>query len=87
MAEPKHVPRNAVVVERFQELNSFTQAFAAGHLRFLMLVGPAGTGKSRAMRSAVDDRWTSELIPILLSPAALLPALTLLAYLLWRLWR
>ena len=56
MAEPKHIPRNAVVVERFQELNSFTQAFAAGHLRFLMLVGPAGTGKSRAMRSAVDGR-------------------------------
>ena len=56
MAEPKHIPRNAVVVERFQELNSFTQAFAAGHLRFLMVVGPAGTGKSRAMRSAVDGR-------------------------------
>ena len=33
------------------------------------------------------DRWSSELIPILLSPAVLLPALTLLAYLLWRLWR
>ena len=56
MAEPKHIPRNAVVVERYQELNSFTQAFAAGHLRFLMVVGPAGTGKSRAMRSAVADR-------------------------------
>ena len=53
MAEPKHIPRNAVVVERYQELNSFTQAFAAGHLRFLMVVGPAGTRKSRAMRSAV----------------------------------
>ena len=56
MAEPKHIPRNAVVVDRYQELNSFTQAFAAGHLRFLMVVGPAGTGKSRAMRSAVDGR-------------------------------
>ena len=40
----------------YQELNSFTQAFAAGHLRFLMVVGPAGTGKSRAMRTAVDGR-------------------------------
>jgi hypothetical protein len=56
MAEPKNIPRNAVVVERYQELNSFTQAFAAGHLRFLMVVGPAGTGKSRAMRSAVASR-------------------------------
>ena len=56
MAKPKHIPRNAVVVERYQELNSFTQAFAAGHLRFLMVVGPAGTGKSRAMRSAVAGR-------------------------------
>jgi hypothetical protein len=56
MAETRHIPRNAVVVERYQELNSFTQAFAARHLRFLMVVGPAGTGKSRAMRSAVDGR-------------------------------
>jgi hypothetical protein len=56
MAKPKQIPHNAVVVERYQELNSFTQAFAAGHLRFLMVVGPAGTGKSRAMRSAVAGR-------------------------------
>ena len=56
MAEPKHIPRNAVVVERYQDLASFTQAFAAGHLRFLMVVGPAGTGKSRAMHSAVAGR-------------------------------
>jgi hypothetical protein len=56
MAEPKHFPRNAIVVERYEELNSFMQAFAAGHLRFLMVVGPAGNGKSRAMRGAVADR-------------------------------
>ena len=56
MAEPNHIPRNAVVVERYRELDSFTQAFAEGHLRFLMVVGPAGTGKSRTMRSAVADR-------------------------------
>ncbi len=36
--------------------HSFTEAFAAGHLRFLMVVGPAGTGKSHAMRSALDGR-------------------------------
>ena len=41
MAKPKHFPRNAVVVEDYRELNSFTKAFAAGHLRFLMVVGPA----------------------------------------------
>lgn len=56
MAEPRHIPRNAVVVEQYEDLNSFTQAFAAGHLRFLVVVGPAGTGKSRAMRNAVADR-------------------------------
>jgi hypothetical protein len=56
MPKPNHIPRNAVVVKRYQELDSFTQAFAAGHLRFLMVVGPAGTGKSRAMRSAVAGR-------------------------------
>jgi len=56
MAEPRHIPRNAVLVEQYEDLNSFTQAFAAGHLRFLVVVGPAGTGKSRAMRNAVADR-------------------------------
>ncbi len=56
MAKPKHFPRNAVVVDDYRELNSFTQAFAAGHLRFLMVVGPAGTGKSQAMRTALDGR-------------------------------
>jgi hypothetical protein len=56
MAKPKQTARNAIVVKRYQELDSFTRAFAAGHLRFLMVVGPAGTGKSRAMRSAVADR-------------------------------
>jgi len=56
MTEPNHIPRNAIVVERDKELNSFTQAFADGHLRFLMVIGPPGTGKSRAMRNAVADR-------------------------------
>jgi hypothetical protein len=56
MAKSKHFPRNAVVIERFRELNAFAKAFAAGHLRFLMVVGPPGTGKSRAMRRAVDGR-------------------------------
>ncbi len=45
MAESKYVPRNAIVVDRYEELNNFTRAFATGHLRFLMVVGPAGTGK------------------------------------------
>ena len=56
MAEPKHIPRNAIVVDRYEELNNFTRAFATGHLRFLMVVGPAGTGKSHAMRTALDGR-------------------------------
>ena len=56
MPKPKHVPRNAVVVEHYRELSAFTKAFAAGHLRFLMVVGPAGTGKSHAMRGALDGR-------------------------------
>jgi hypothetical protein len=56
MAEPKYIPRKAIVVDRYQELNNFTRAFATGHLRFLMVVGPAGTGKSDAMRRAMDGR-------------------------------
>jgi hypothetical protein len=56
MTKPKDFPRNAVVVRRYQELDSFAQAFAAGHLRFLMVVGPPGTGKSRTMRRVVDGQ-------------------------------
>ena len=56
MAKSQRIPHNAVVVERYEELDSFTRAFAAGHLRFLMVVGPAGTGKSQAMRNAVAGR-------------------------------
>jgi hypothetical protein len=56
MTKPKDFPRNAVVVRRYQELNSFAQAFAAGHLRFLMVVGPPGTGKSGTMRRVVDGQ-------------------------------
>lgn len=56
MALKSQLPCNAVVVESYHELNSFTRAFAAGHLRFLVVVGPAGTGKSRAMRDALDGR-------------------------------
>ena len=54
MTEAKYIPRNAIVVDRYQELDNYTQAFATGHLRFLMVVGPAGTGKSHAMRTAMD---------------------------------
>ncbi len=56
MAKPKDFPRNAVIVKRYQELNSFAHAFAAGHLRFLMVVGPPGTGKSATMRRVVDGQ-------------------------------
>ena len=56
MAKPKDFPRNAVIVKRYKELNSFAQAFAAGHLRFLMVVGPPGTGKSGTMRRVVDGQ-------------------------------
>ena len=56
MAKSKDFPRNAVIVKRYKELNSFAQAFAAGHLRFLMMVGPPGTGKSGTMRRVVDGR-------------------------------
>ncbi len=56
MAKSKDFPRNAVIVNRYKELNSFARAFAAGHLRFLMVVGPPGTGKSGTMRRVVDGQ-------------------------------
>lgn len=56
MTKPKDFPRNAIIVRRYRELDSFALAFAAGHLRFLMVVGPPGTGKSNMMRRVVDGR-------------------------------
>ena len=63
MALPKNNPRKAIVV-------GLTRAFAARRLRFLMVVGSAGTGKSHTVRTVMDcraaNRWHAELARSLL---------------------
>jgi hypothetical protein len=41
-------------VPTYAELAQFVAAFAAGHLNLLMIVGPPGVGKSRAVRQAMS---------------------------------
>jgi hypothetical protein len=48
------LPPHAVRVPAYVELERYVRAFAAGHLRRLMLFGPPGVGKSRCVRQALD---------------------------------
>src|SRR5262249_55096787 len=59
-ASPKPPPQ-ALCLSTYAELQAYVRAFAAGHLRLLMLFGPPGVGKSRAVRQALDSRvgWIS----------------------------
>ena len=61
MAKSAKAPPQALRLTSYAELEAYVRAFAAGHLHLLMLFGPPGVGKSRAVRSALDPRvgWIS----------------------------
>jgi hypothetical protein len=61
MALSRSLPRHAVRVPTYVELEQYVRAFAVGHLNLLMLFGPPGVGKSRCVRQALDHRvgWIS----------------------------
>src|SRR5215813_9177949 len=61
MAASPKPPPHAVRLSTYVELESYVRAFAAGHLHLLMLFGPSGVGKSRAVRRALNSnvRWIS----------------------------
>src|SRR6516225_7856748 len=61
MAKSSKVPPHALRLTSYGELEAYVRAFAAGHLHLLLLFGPPGVGKSRAVRSALDPRvgWIS----------------------------
>lgn len=53
MPPTKARPKDAFVVRSYSQLDQFVQAFAAGHLNLLILVGGAGLAKSQSLRQAV----------------------------------
>jgi hypothetical protein len=61
MAKSSKVPPHALRLSSYGELEAYVRAFAAGHLHLLLLFGPPGVGKSRAVRRALDSHvgWVS----------------------------
>jgi hypothetical protein len=55
MAASTKLPPHAVRLSTYAELEAYVRAFAAGHLQLLMLFGPPGVGKSRAVRQALGQ--------------------------------
>lgn len=55
MTARKSKPKNAIEVRSYEELRQFAEAFAAGNLNLLILVGRAGTAKSQTMRRVVGE--------------------------------
>jgi hypothetical protein len=54
MATSAKLPAHALCLKTYAELAAYVRAFAAGNLQLLMLFGPPGVGKSRAVRRALD---------------------------------
>jgi len=61
MAKSSKVPPHMLRLSSYGELEAYVRAFAAGHLHLLLLFGPPGVGKSRAVRQALDHQvgWIS----------------------------
>jgi len=53
MSLPKRLPQHAIQLRTYQELQQYAAAFAQGHLNLLMIFGPPGVGKTRAVRQAI----------------------------------
>lgn len=53
MARSKSLPHHALRIATYVELEQYADAFAKGHLNLLIIVGPPGVGKSRAVRQAI----------------------------------
>jgi len=51
----KSLPRHAIVLRRYTDLETHARAFAEGHLKSLVLIGPPGVGKSFTFRSVLGD--------------------------------
>ena len=61
MAASAKMPPHALRLVTYAELDAYVRAFAAGHLHLLLLFGPPGVGKSRAVRQSLGPEvgWIS----------------------------
>lgn len=55
MAKSKSLPDHAILLTTYRELHEYASAFALGHLSFVLVLGAAGIGKSRAFRDGIGD--------------------------------
>lgn len=55
MSSPKSMPRHTLEIKTFCGLEQYVKAFADQCLQLLILIGPPGTGKSRAVRELGGD--------------------------------
>ena len=53
----KSLPRHAIVLHRYSELDQYAHAFADGHLPSLVLIGSHGVGKSTHFRNALGSNF------------------------------
>src|SRR5271168_3711955 len=53
MSLPKRLPQHAIQLRTYQELTQYAAAFAQGHLNLLLIFGPPGVGKTRAVHHAL----------------------------------
>jgi hypothetical protein len=54
MPPSPRLPHHAVTVRTYPELQQYVGAFAQGHLNLLLIFGPPGVGKTRAVRQALS---------------------------------
>lgn len=55
MDQSKSLPRNALRILSYAELERYARAFADGHLNLLILCGDPGLGKSQCLRRAIGS--------------------------------
>lgn len=46
----RNIPKRSNVINTYERLEQFVSKFCAGHYRFLLVVGPAGVGKSQIVK-------------------------------------